>query len=278
MEEIKHFSHENPPLNLINSEMIVGARFDGGDKKNHKSLARMHVKIPYQVALHILVPNKACALLPPTFNEPSLYHRPLTLINLNPITRSWKCAVCRIRKKSRMFPYTFEKDNIYFFKACIDCCVYRITRKAEVDAIKEEAKMKLRPGSFHCDACQGKGEGLFYQCNSGDFWIHKTCASLTHTINLPHHPNHKLVLVYSLPEIFFNLWYYCGICNEYIQQNEWLYHSTNCRYFVHIRCALNTEQPSGDLSTSFVDEDVEDLLEFPMLEAFTDPLKLLNLC
>nr|KAJ0205247.1 hypothetical protein LSAT_V11C500247180 [Lactuca sativa] len=156
MEEIKHFSHENPPLNLINSEMIVGARFDGGDKKT---------------------------------------------------TSHWlKCM---------------------------------ITRKAE---------------------------------------IHKTCASLTHTINLPHHPNQKLVLVYSLPEIFFNFWYYCEICNEYIQQNEWLYHSANCRYFVHIRCALNIEQPSGNLSTSFVDEDIEDLLEIPMLEAFTDPLKLLNLC
>nr|KAJ0199233.1 hypothetical protein LSAT_V11C600329170 [Lactuca sativa] len=30
-------------------------------------------------------------------------------------------------------------------------------------------------------------------------------------------------------------------------------------------------------STSFVDEDLKDLLEFPMSEAFTDPLKLLHL-
>ncbi|XP_023741906.3 uncharacterized protein LOC111889988 [Lactuca sativa] len=299
MEEINHFSHEKHPLKLINSETIVGASFGGGEKISqfigcNACEKPISIGFTYGCIQCFYFLHKTCIQLPPTINDPSLYNHSLTLTHMTNY-RSWKCVVCRIRKKPGVFSYTFEKDNIYFFKACIDCCVSRITRKAEADTIKEEAKMKveheghpqhtlslkLRPVAVFCDACKTKDEGLFYECNSGDFWIHKTCASLTHTINLPHHPNHKLVLVYSLPEIFFNFWYYCEICNEYIQQNEWLYHCANCRYFVHIRCALNTEQASGNLrnvsSTSFVDEVVEDLLEFPMLETFTDPLKLLHL-
>ncbi|XP_023767198.1 uncharacterized protein LOC111915782 isoform X2 [Lactuca sativa] len=211
MEEIEHFSHENHPLNLINSEMIVGARFDGGDKKPQvigcnacdkpisSGFAYACTKCRYFL-------HKACAQLPPTFNDPSLYHHPLILTRMTD-PRSWKCAVCRIQKKSGMFSYTFEKDYIYIFKACIDCCVSRITRKAEADAIKEAGRikiehkghpqhtlsLKLRPNVVLCDACKAKDEGLFYECDSCDFWIHKTCVSLAHTIDLPHHPNHKLI-------------------------------------------------------------------------------------
>nr|GEV67816.1 C1-like protein [Tanacetum cinerariifolium] len=52
-------------------------------------------------------------------------------------------------------------------------------------------------------------------------------------------------------------------------------------YFAHIKCALNAQQqppstPRNDPGTSAASEDVNDLLHFPMSEAFTDPLKLLH--
>ncbi|KAL7595355.1 hypothetical protein Lser_V15G30185 [Lactuca serriola] len=297
MEEINHFSHENHPLKLLDYEMIVGASVNGGDEKSGLigcyacetpiSSGFAYACIQCRYFLH-----KECAQLPLSINDPSLYHHHLTLTDVkNPYSRSWNCDVCCIQKKSGVFSYTFEKDKIYIFKACIDCCVARIARKAEADVIKEEAKMKvqheghpqhiltlqLKPAAFLCDACNSKDEGLFYQCDSCDFWIHKTCASLEPIIHLPHHPDHELILVYLLPEIFFNFLYYCEICNKYILRNEWLYHCANCRYFVHIRCALNAEQPSiprDGPSTSTVDEEENGLLHFPMSDEFNDPLKL----
>nr|KAJ0200887.1 hypothetical protein LSAT_V11C600329530 [Lactuca sativa] len=300
MEEINHFSHKSHPLKLLSSETIVGASVNGGEEKSgligcyacEKPISSgfAYACIQCHYFLH-----KACAQLPHTFNDPSLYHQHLTLTDLNDTdSKFWSCNVCRIRKKSTVFSYAFLKDNTYIFTACIDCCVARIACKAEADAIKEEAKkkvkheghpqhtlsLKLRPAAFRCDACNTyKDEGLSYECDSCDFWIHKTCASLAPTIQLPHHPNHKLVLVYSLPEIFFNFSYYCETCNKYIQRNEWLYHCANCRFFAHIKCALNAERPStprdGD-GLSTVDEDENGLLHFPMSDAFTDPLKLLH--
>ncbi|CAH1453485.1 unnamed protein product [Lactuca virosa] len=161
----------------------------------------------------------------------------------------------------------------------------------EVDAIKEQGRikikhegypqhtlsLKLRPNAVLCDACKAKDEGLFYECDSCDFWIHKTCASLSTTIHLPNHHNHPLTLVYSFPKKFLKFAYYCEFCGIYIRWNDWLYHCANCRYFAHIKCALTAEQPSiqrDGPSTSTVVEDENGLLHFPMSDEFTDLLKL----
>ncbi|GJY53655.1 C1-like protein [Tanacetum coccineum] len=158
-----------------------------------------------------------------------------------------------------------EKDDKGVFTTCSNCCLVEFARKVEADAIKEEAKikfehkghpqhsltLKLRPGSFHCDACNAKDEGLFYECDTCDFWIHKSCATLAPTISihLPHHhPKHPLVLVYSLPDKFYRY-----------------------PYFSHIKCALNAQQlpstPRDDPRTSAASEYVNSLLHFPMSEA-----------
>ncbi|PWA60957.1 hypothetical protein CTI12_AA377830 [Artemisia annua] len=178
------------------------------------------------------------------------------------------------------------------FNACSNCCLLEFARKAEADAIKEEAATKLqheghpehnltlqlRYAAFLCDACKTEEKGLFYQCDCCDFWIHKTCASLSPTIDLPHHhPNHPLVLVYSLPEKFYRYPYYCKFCNKYIRRDDWLYHCGSCRYFTHIKCALNAQQQSSNPRDDAASEDVSSLLHFPMPEAFRDPLKLLHI-
>ncbi|XP_052621007.1 uncharacterized protein LOC128126887 [Lactuca sativa] len=119
-----------------------------------------------------------------------------------------------IKKKGFGYSYKNPEFNI-LFNACTDCRLVEIAHKAEADAIKEAGRIKieheghpqytltlqLRRGSFRCDACNTKDEGLFYLCYSCDFWIHKTCAFLDASINLPHQHNHPLFLVYSLPEM-----------------------------------------------------------------------------
>ncbi|GJV98678.1 C1-like protein [Tanacetum coccineum] len=187
-------------------------------------------------------------------------------------------------------------DSVPGFNACANCFLVEFACKAEYDAIKEKATIKLqheshpqhtltlqlRHGAFRCDACKTDEKGLFYQCDSCDFWIHETCASLPPTIDLQlHHPKHPLFLVYSLPDKFYKFCYYCKFCNQYIRRNEWLYQCGNCRYFAHIKCALNAQKksastPRDDPSTSEASDDVQSLLHFPMSKAFTDPLKLLH--
>ncbi|KAJ9538775.1 hypothetical protein OSB04_031508 [Centaurea solstitialis] len=177
---------------------------------------------------------------------------------------------------------------------CIDCDFDACTNCGGAIPLKEEASIKfkheghpqhtltlqLRSASFRCDACLSKGEDLFYQCDSCNFWMHKTCASLANTIDLPHHPKHPLVLVYSLPDNFYKYRFYCEFCNKIILKNGWLYHCANCRYFAHIKCALNAKQssiPSDSVGASLVEEQANAFLHFPMSDAFIDPLKLLNL-
>ncbi|KAI3690028.1 hypothetical protein L2E82_48003 [Cichorium intybus] len=300
MEEIKHFSHEDHPLKLLNLKtVIVDGGGTGSDDKKPGAIAcyacekTISSGFVYGCTQCRYFKHKACAQLPLTIYDHSLYPYPFKLIDCRTMNfRNWICDVCR-QSKILGFFYSFKYDNIPWFTACIDCCVVELARKAQLHAIKEEAKIKieheghpqhtltlqLRPGAFHCDACNAKDEGLFYRCDSCDFWIHKTCSSLAPTIHLPHHPNHPLVLVYSLPERFFKFSFYCEFCSIYIRWNEWLYHCANCRYFAHIRCALNAKQPSTSRdgpSISAADEDVHDLLHFPMAYSFKDPLKLVQ--
>nr|KAJ0220208.1 hypothetical protein LSAT_V11C200079670 [Lactuca sativa] len=302
MEEINHFSHKNHPLKLVNSETIDNAGLEnrgGGGvigcyacQKPISSSGFAYACMPCRHFMH-----KACAQLPLTINLPSLYEHPLTLRDRGPVKdfRSWTCDVCCNVNLGRGFYYNFRKPEDNFkFNACIDCCVVEIGRKVEADVIKEGTRIKieheghpqhtlslqLRPAAFLCDACNTEDKGLFYLCDSCGFWIHKTCASLAPTIHRPHHhPNHPLTLVYSLPEKFYKFSFYCEFCNIYIRRNDWLYHCENCRYFCHIKCALNAELPSTPRdgpSTSIADEEVDNLLQFPMSNAFTNPLKLLH--
>ncbi|PWA77683.1 C1-like protein [Artemisia annua] len=277
MGEINHFSHVEHSLKLIeNWETIVD---DHGEKKGEVRCEGCREPIltvggaAYGCILCRYFWHKTCAELPPTINHKSHPFNPLTLTNSN---KSFYCDLCgNARQLIEGFSYKCIRCD---FDACVKCGVVFVAQQAAADALKEEASIKfehdghpqhtltlqLRPAAFLCDACNTKDEGLFYQCDSCDFWIHKTCASLAPTIDLPHHPNHPLVLVYLLPERFYNYPYYCEFCDKRIMQNDWLYHCANCRYFAHIKCALKAEQTFVSSTKSIVD-----------LLQFTDPLKLL---
>ncbi|KAI3689982.1 hypothetical protein L2E82_47955 [Cichorium intybus] len=179
MEEINHFSHKEHPLKLVKLEIIIGASFDGstrggGDEKRGV-IGCYACKKPISSSFaygcircgHFM--HKACTELPPTINQPSLYEHPLTLLD---------CGTAIFQ-------------------------ILDIAQKAEADAIKEEARIKV------------EHEG---------------------------HPQHTLTL--QLPLTAFP----CDACNT------------------------KDEGMDGGID----DDDNKDLLHFPMLEAFTDPLKLLH--
>ncbi|KAI3691956.1 hypothetical protein L6452_31759 [Arctium lappa] len=274
MREIKHFSHEEHLLKLIENwetieviccygcrEPILGGFVYGCTSCSH--------------FLH-----ETCANLAPVINHHLHPLHPLMLITRN--VDNWSCDVCNSRGLVNGFSYWCMSCD---FDACTKCGLAIALKEEALIEFKHEGHLQhtltlqLRSASFRCDACHAKDEDLFYQCNSCDFWMHKTCASLAPTIDLPHHPNHPLVLVYSLPDNFYNFKYYCEFCNKLILKNGWLYHCANCRYFAHIKCALNAEQPSipsDSLGTTLVEENVNEFMHFPMPDAFVDPLKLLH--
>ncbi|GJR36776.1 C1-like protein [Tanacetum coccineum] len=224
MEEINHFSHEKHPLKLINS---------AGNKEKPEGVGCFGCAKPispsdstYGCTECRFFLHKSCAQLPRTINLPSIFPHLLKLIDMRTTGCTvFGCAVCRLDPLAHGLCYS-PNDEAAIFAFCINCCVVEISHKAEADAVKKQAMVKLehkghpehtltlqlRPASFRCDACHTKDEGLFYQYDSCDFWIHQTCTSLASTLEIPHHPNHPLVLVYSLQEKFYNYPYYCELC------------------------------------------------------------------
>nr|XP_043629872.1 uncharacterized protein LOC122601170 [Erigeron canadensis] len=179
------------------------------------------------------------------------------------------------------------------FVVCSKCVMAEKAQKDAATALKEELVIKFvhdghnpqhtltiqsRPAAFHCNACNTKKEDMFYQCDQCDFWIHKACTSLLETIDLPYLHHHKLDLVFSLPEKFYNYKYKCELCDKRIMQTDWTYHCSNCRYFIHIKCVPNSDQPSTQRLEVNVEEEATDsnILHLPMSHALTDPLKLLH--
>ncbi|PWA48717.1 C1-like protein [Artemisia annua] len=305
---LHHFAHKEHPLMLIVVwETIIG--IIGVDIGNNEEKPKGDVvgcdlceeplsigDSAYACTQCRFFLHKSCSQLPKTIHYPSLYHHPLTITMFKTVDSKllYDCRICRkiIAKGFFYDAYGVGKPG---FCCCSNCFLVEFACKAEYDAIKEKATIKLqheghpqptltlqlRHGAFRCDACKTDEKGLFYQCDSCDFWIHETCAFLPPTIDLPHHHHkHPLFLVHSLPDNFYKFNFYCKFCNQYIRRNEWLYHCANCRYFAHIKCTLNAQQqPSttrDNLSTSAASDNEISLLHFPMSEAFTDPLKLLH--
>ncbi|GJT24750.1 C1-like protein [Tanacetum coccineum] len=272
MEEINRFFHEEHPLKLIDWEMILGIiGVDCCDDEGKSGGGAVGCDIceeplsngdsAYACIQCRFFVHKLCSQLPYTINLPSLYQHPLRIETFkNKDFGLTFCYVCSQRITRGFSYFVNEKDDKGVFTTCSNCCLVEFARKVEADAIKEEAKikfehkghpqhpltLKLRPGSFLCNACNAKDEGLFYECDNCDFWIHKSCATLAPTIHLPHHhPKHPLVL------IFFP-------------------------YQMCLKCTTITFYSKIDPRISAASEDVNSLLHFPMSEAFTNSLQLLH--
>ncbi|KAJ9538774.1 hypothetical protein OSB04_031507 [Centaurea solstitialis] len=276
MSEIKHFSHEKHPLKLIENWKTVEEICCYGCREPILG-GFVYGCTPCSHFLH-----DTCANLAPVINHHFHPFHPLTLVTRD-IDSTWNCNVCDRRGLVKGFSYWCMSCD---FDACTKCGIAVALKEEALIKFKHEGHpqhtltLQLRSASFRCDACLAKDEDLFYTCDNCDFWMHKTCASLAHTIDLPHHPKHPLVLVYSLPDNFYKYRFYCEFCKKFILRNGWLYHCANCRYFAHIKCALNAEQtsiPSDSVGTSLVEESANEFMHFPLSDAFVDPLKLLHL-
>ncbi|GKF13498.1 zinc finger, PHD-type containing protein [Tanacetum coccineum] len=80
------------------------------------------------------------------------------------------------------------------------------------------------------------GSEICFSCRSCDFYLHSSCA-----LFLPGIINHKLdkhpmKLTYG-PVENHKSEYFCEVCEEKLNPNEWFYHCHECAYSLHTSCA-----------------------------------------
>ncbi|GJX78846.1 C1-like protein [Tanacetum coccineum] len=153
-------------------------------------------------------------------------------------------------------------------------------------------------GCFGCEEPVSLS-GSAYACTECRFFLHKACAQLPLTINLPSIFQHPLKLINSRTTIFKS--FICDVCLlEGLTHGLCYADSDEFEFNICINCwvlesARKSEAdgikeeakvklkhkglptPPEDPSTSAADEDTNYLLHFPMSVPFMDPLKLLHL-
>ncbi|XP_063937417.1 uncharacterized protein LOC135147791 [Daucus carota subsp. sativus] len=81
-----------------------------------------------------------------------------------------------------------------------------------------------------------------YRCDdiTCPFWIHYECATLPRVKLFEIHHKHPLQISDSLPQAYRQFAFKCKICKSLIHTDQWIFYCANCRFFAHIRCALQT--------------------------------------
>ncbi|KAF7149255.1 hypothetical protein RHSIM_Rhsim03G0012500 [Rhododendron simsii] len=179
--------------------------------------------------------HKTCAELPHNMTHPYHPQHPLTLLP-SPPQATHSCDVCR----GRCNRFTYR---------CHDCD-YDIDMKCAlaVLSIQQSIKHTSHPhqliilqmeSMFLCYACGIKHEGTSFLCTTCGFWINEECASSPINLKLNKHHHHTLSLIYFIPqEVYQHRSPYCEICSKRIYRRFWVYSCSECRYLVHLHCAV----------------------------------------
>ncbi|KAL8149371.1 uncharacterized protein LOC141708713 [Apium graveolens] len=185
--------------------------------------------------------HRSCVELPPIMEYPGfqkrllfLDSRPLMPEGRHPLT----CNICNLRWDWFIYCSPGQEFNV-----CIKCAMFQLQsledRKFDHPAHSQH-RLTLQPhlASFGCDACKHeKIKDLFYVCTKCPFWMHKNCADAPASFQIKFHPQHPLVLSYSLPQLYQKFDQYCRLCNKKLNQLHWLYFCPKCRFFAHFDCA-----------------------------------------
>ncbi|KAL8091298.1 uncharacterized protein LOC141696819 [Apium graveolens] len=192
--------------------------------------------------------HKSCVELPlrieyPGFQKGFLFldSRPLMQEGRHPLT----CNICNMRWYWFIYCSPGQKFNV-----CIKCALLQHQsledRKFDHPAHSQH-QLTLQPhlASFGCDACKvyENIKDLFYVCTKCPFWMHKNCADAPASFQFKFHPQHPLILSYSLPQLYQKFDQYCRLCNKMLNQLHWLYFCPKCRFFAHFDCARSNPTP-----------------------------------
>ena len=89
-------------------------------------------------------------------------------------------------------------------------------------------------GSFECNICSEKGDEEVYHCETCQFDAHPACAEIKDNVKVAFHDHtlHLLVQNYhnDNPDAI------CYLCEESVQDSEWVYRCEQCDFDLHALC------------------------------------------
>ncbi|KAK5840887.1 hypothetical protein PVK06_009792 [Gossypium arboreum] len=184
---------------------------------------------PCRFSVHI-----KCAEFPPILNLPCHRNHPLFL----PVKRGGSCHACR-KNPSFMTCEETQQNNFYHCSSCnfglhLECASPPLTIKEKIH--EHPFSLFWRQASFICDACGLEGNFVSYICSTCNLLVHKKCISLPPIIRIPRH-KHPIFHKYFLQDHQFKDCD-CRICDDKVNIKYGSYSCFNCKFVVHVKCAL----------------------------------------
>ncbi|XP_074373173.1 uncharacterized protein LOC141713591 [Apium graveolens] len=192
--------------------------------------------------------HRSCAELPARIEHPGFQKRFLFL-DSRPLMEegrhSLTCNICNMRWDWFIYCSPGQEFNV-----CIKCALFQLQsladRKLDHPAHSQhQLTLVQQLASFECHACKVDDniKDLSYICTECPFWMHKNCADAPASFQIKFHPQHPLILSYSLPQVYQKFDQFCRLCNEKLNQLQWLYLCPKCRFFAHFHCARSNPMP-----------------------------------
>ncbi|KAL4272808.1 hypothetical protein GQ457_13G025790 [Hibiscus cannabinus] len=176
---------------------------------------------PCKFAIHV-----TCAELTPILDLPC--HRKHSLVL--DFKKRPSCKACQETQQNK-FVYCCSSCN---FSLHFECASPPLT----IEEKNHEHPFTLfwRQASFICDACGLEGKSVSYICSTCNIVVHKQCIPLPPIIAIPRH-KHPIFHKYFLRGRDFRN-SDCEICYNEVKIEHGSYSCSNCKFIVHVKCAL----------------------------------------
>ncbi|XP_059429338.1 uncharacterized protein LOC132163168 [Corylus avellana] len=246
--EIQHFSHQQHKLILSNDEMK--------DDKLCEGCMQFITSIPfYSCAQCIFFFHTRCVELPTTIEQyPLHYFHSLTLLpRASNKSGVFFCDLCSRHHRG----FTYKCDTSWCGETFdIQCGSIPETLKHEghqhLFYLAQDSKKRK------CKACFEDNEDYVFVCTSCDFILGIRCANLS-LVARHKYDTHLLKLTYATEDDSRE--YYCLICEEERDENQWFYYCKECDFPAHPECVLGN-YPRITIGSTYKSEYHEHLLTF----------------
>ncbi|XVF09600.1 hypothetical protein REPUB_Repub07fG0107800 [Reevesia pubescens] len=224
--------------------------------------------VPCDVNLHL-----KCVPIHPTTRH--IYHKhALKFIDtlIEDDSGEYYCDICEEERN--------PKHPIYYCKQCkyvahIQCAVNMVDGKAlipklmeqEEEADKDNAESQTQPEIEHfdhrhslqffeviekvenllCKACNFEITSQAYGCESCKYYLHKTCAKLSHEVLHPLHPAHALKLITNTDTFL------CHHCRDFTV--GFIYMCYLCDFMLDVKCAISITPKSESQRLEEIERD-----------------------
>ncbi|CDP10062.1 unnamed protein product [Coffea canephora] len=234
MEELKHFSHEQHLLKILEKAET--------DEIVQKSIcygcgAPVLSEPTYSCKECSIFLHRRCAEVPKDISHAMHPQHRLTLLEKPPN----KEGICDCKGCGQSWGHFTYHCNTCNFNLDVSCATE--DRKLKHPPHAHTLKFVPKPVKFECHACWERKKDVSYLCTSSrcPYWIHEKCAS-SPTIKKRKDHDHPLSLAYYLSDDYIAYEFSCDVCDKMIKPNDWNYYCGPCRHFVRLTCIETRDQ------------------------------------